>query len=362
MENNKFHNDMIMAAIRIGLLAYLIVISYRILEPFLVLIAWGAIIATALYPMHKNLTGRFNGGKKRSAVIITLVALAVLIVPCYFLAGSLIDTAQSIGEKMQDGSIDIPPPKESVAEWPVVGEKVYNNWSDASANIQDYTRAHAEQIKSIGEWMLKAAGSTVTSILLFIASIILAGVLLNFAEACRDSLYQFTGKLVRDRAEILVDNAAKTIQSVAKGILGTAFIQTILCTVGMIVVGVPGVGLWAILVLLLAIAQLPPTLIMIPVSIYVFSAEPAWIAWIFFIYSFIASSSDSVLKPLLLGRGVEIPMLVILLGALGGMILAGIMGLFVGAVYLAILYQLYTRWVQDEPREPIADEEEAKAE
>ena len=356
MDRNEQHQDIITAAVRIGLLFFLLWICYLIVRPFLVLIVWGAIIATALHPLHQILTARWNGAHKRSAVVITLIALAVVIVPSYLLGGSLIDTAHTIGTELEDGSFKIPPPSDSVAEWPLIGEKLHSQWSSASNNIENFTRRHEETIKDISGHMFKAAASAFTATLGFIFSIIIAGVLLNFAEGCRDSLLRLFGKITPANAESLVRNSAATVQSVAKGILGTAFIQSTLCTLGMIVVGVPGVGLWAILCLLLAIAQLPPILVLFPIALYVFKVEPAWIAWIFLIYSILASGSDTVLKPMLLGRGVELPMLVILIGALGGMILAGIVGLFTGAVFLAVLYQLYMRWIDDDLAKETASE------
>lgn len=349
MEQSNFQKDVISAAVRIGLLAILLYVSFKIVQPFLAVVVWGAIIAAALYPMHQNLSRRFNGNRKLSSFTITIIALAVLIIPSYLLAGSMIETTQTIGNDLADGNFSIPPPAESVAEWPLIGEKLYANWSDASANIEAYTAKHKESIQSVGKSLLSAAAATVKSIFMFIFSIIIAGVLLNYAQGCRDSLYRLFNRLVPGVGVDLVNSAGATVQSVAKGVLGTAFIQTVLGTLGMVVVGVPGIGLWAILVLLVAIVQLPPILILGPVAAYVFSVEPTWVATIFLVYSLIVSSSDAFLKPLLLGRGVELPMLVILLGAIGGMILAGIIGLFVGAVFLAIAYQVYMLWLEEQP-------------
>ena len=349
MEQSNFQKDIMAAALRIGLLAFLLYISFKIVQPFIVVVVWGAIIATALYPMHQSLTSRFNGNKKLSAITITLIALVVLIVPSYLLGDSMIETAQTIGDDLADGSVSIPQPAESVAEWPLIGEKLYANWSDAATNTEAYTAKHSESIKSVGKNILSAAAATVKSILMFIFSIIISGVLLNYAEGCRNSLYRLFERLIPDEGVKLVNSAGATVQSVAKGVLGTAAIQTVLGTLGMLVVGVPGVGLWAVLVLMVAIAQLPPILILGPVAAYVFSVEPTWIATIFLVYSLVVSSADAFLKPLLLGRGVELPMLVILLGAIGGMVLSGIIGLFTGAVVLAILYQVYMIWMGDQP-------------
>ena len=348
MQRNQLHDDIIMAAVRIGLLFFLLWMCFQIVEPFIALIVWGAIIATAVHPLHLKLTDRLGGSQKLSAVFITLVAIAIVVVPSYFLGGSLIDTAQTIGTELEDGTFEIPPPSDSVTDWPLIGEKLHAQWSAASSNIEAFTTRHSDSIQAVSKKLFEIAAAAATATLGFIFSIIIAGVLLNFAEASRDSVLRLFRRLAPQNAESLVKNSAATIQSVAKGILGTAFIQSALCTLGMIVVGVPGVGLWAILCLLLAIAQLPPILVLGPVAVYVFKVEPAWIAWIFLIYSMLASSSDTVLKPMLLGRGVELPMLVILIGALGGMILSGIVGLFVGAVFLAVLYQLYIKWLDHE--------------
>lgn len=348
MDRKEFHDDIIMAAVRIGLLFILLYMCFLIVRPFLMLVIWGAIIATALHPLHRYLTGRWGGSKKRSAVFISLLAIVIVLVPSFLLGGSLIDTAQAIGAELEDGAIRIPPPSDEVADWPLIGERLHTEWSEVSANTETFATRHAESIKAFGANLIQGAASTVVAVLSFVFSIIIAGVFLNFDTSCRDSLLNLFGRITPSYADDLVRNSAATVQSVAKGVLGTAFIQSALCTVGMLAVGVPGVGLWAILCLLLSIAQLPPTLVMIPVAIYVFQVEPAWVAWLFLIYSLLAGSADTVLKPMLLGRGVELPMLVILIGAIGGMILAGIVGLFVGAVFLAVLYHLYVKWLEDE--------------
>jgi len=152
--------------------------------------------------------------------------------------------------------------------------------------------------------------------------------------------------------------ASATIRSVAQGVLGVALIQSILAGIGLLLIGVPYAGVWAGLVLLLAIVQLPPILILGPIVVYVFSVAETVPAVVFMIWSMLVSSSDAFLKPLFLGRGMDIPMLVILLGAIGGMILSGIIGLFVGAVVLAVGYTLFTVWLEQEQQ---GSEEQASA-
>ena len=137
----------------------------------------------------------------------------------------------------------------------------------------------------------------------------------------------------------------ETIRSVAKGVLGVAIIQALLSGVGLAIMGVPAPGLWAGAVLILAIIQLPPLIVLGPIAFWVFSIADPVPATIFAVYAFIVSISDAFLKPMFLGRGMEIPMLVILLGAIGGAILSGIIGLFVGAVVLALGYEILKAWM-----------------
>jgi len=138
---------------------------------------------------------------------------------------------------------------------------------------------------------------------------------------------------------------------VVKGVLGVAVIQMFLAAIGLVAIGVPAAGLWAGAVLVLAIIQLPPILILGPIAVWVFSVADPVPATIFLVYSIIVSLSDAFLKPMLLGRGVEVPMLVILMGAIGGAITMGIIGLFLGSVILALGYQIFVAWMApDEPQ------------
>ena len=151
--------------------------------------------------------------------------------------------------------------------------------------------------------------------------------------------------------EHYVDLARATIRSVAQSILGIAAFQAIAAAAGMAFMDIPLTGIWSFGVLMLAIVQLPPLLVLGPVAAYAFSVHDTVSASIFAVYCVVVSMSDSFLKPLLLGRGVEVPMLVILLGAIGGLLVSGIIGLFVGAVVLALAYQLFTEWLNQKSRQ-----------
>ena len=167
------------------------------------------------------------------------------------------------------------------------------------------------------------------------------------AEAAYKSFRGIGHRLSGDRGASFTDLSIATVRSVAKGVLGVAFIQSLLAAIGLIVMDVPGAGIWAAIILVLAIMQLPPLLVLGPVAVWVFSTHTGLPATIFLVYALFVSFSDAFLKPLLLGRGVDVPMLVILLGAIGGMITSGIIGLFIGAVILALGYQLFQFWLSE---------------
>jgi predicted PurR-regulated permease PerM len=152
-------------------------------------------------------------------------------------------------------------------------------------------------------------------------------------------------RLAGERGADLVELARATVRSVARGILGVALIQAILAGLGCLVVGVPGAGLWALVVLILAVVQLPTFIILAPIVIYVFYTTGTVPAVLFAIWNLLVGGCDSFLKPVLMGRGVDVPMLVVFIGAIGGFILNGIIGLFLGAIILSLGFKLFELWL-----------------
>lgn len=342
MQNNeKYYDRAIITALRLAFLALIVIWSFLIIEPFIMVTLWGIIIAVAIYPLHKKLTKLLGGKESLSAILLTLVGLAILIVPSAMLVNNTVGSMESIADQMQRGTINIPPPNEKVAEWPVVGKTIYKSWHLASENLEAAIETYNNQIKEYGTKVLKAASDMAMAVLLFLVSIIIAGVLLPYAKPGQKSAEMIFRTLVGDQGKNFVKLSAAIIRSVVQGILGIAVIQAVLAGIGMSFVGIPAAGLLALTVLLLAIVQLPPVLILGPVAIYSFTILDTSTAVIFSIYLVIVSISDTFLKPLLLGRGVDVPMLTVLLGAIGGMIMSGILGLFLGPVVLTIAYEMF---------------------
>lgn len=351
-----FQQNALQSAIQIGALFLILVICFQIIRPFLGLVAWALIIAVALYPLHLKLTAALKGRAKLSATIFTLAALAILLVPTVNLAGSTIDSLKTLAADLEAGSVTVPPPDDSVAGWPLIGEKVHGVWSEAASNLEDTLNKYETQLQNLGEWTLRFIGSSTLGILQFVISIIIAGVFLVSADGGYRVARDIGRSLSEQHGAGMVDMSIETIRSVAKGVLGVAFIQALLSAIGLVIMDVPAAGVWTLLILVLAIVQLPPLLVLLPIAIWVFSVADTTPATIFLIYALIVSGSDAFLKPMLLGRGMDIPMLVILLGAIGGAMAAGIIGLFIGAIVLAVGYKLLVSWMSFDDEAPAAEE------
>jgi predicted PurR-regulated permease PerM len=337
------------ALIRFALIFALMAFCYHFVHPFLNLMLWSLVLAVTLYPLHRKLERKL-GKSGRAATLIVLVSIAVLAVPVYFLAMSIADSAERGIAVVKSGALRVPPPNPSVATWPLVGERLYALWLEASTDLTGLAQKAAPEIKDVSLVLLGKFAGFSLGLLTFLASLILAGIFMAYGAGGRRSTVQIASRLVGpDRGEHVTELCTATIRAVAQGVIGIAFIQAALIGLGFVIKGIPGAGLLIMAVLLLGITQLPATLITVPVIIYVFASEGATVAAIVFsVYVFVAGLADNVLKPLLLGRGVEVPMPVILIGALGGMVTNGIIGLFIGPVVLAVGYELFWTWVRGE--------------
>jgi len=335
------------ATIHVGLVVLLAYWCFQIFQPFFDTIVWGIIIAVATHPVYLRLKSSLGGRGKLAATLITVMALVLLIVPALMLSGTLFDAVHMLSAGIRDGSLRVPPPPEKVNSWPIIGEHLYRTWNLASTNLEAALSKMAPHLKGLGAWLLGSAAGTGASILKFVISIIIAGVLLAQAGQGHHAAQALAARLAGQRGGELMDLAAATVRSVTQGILGVALIQSILSGLGCLVAGVPGAGLWALLVLLLVVVQLPSLLVLGPIIIYVFSTADTVTAVLFMVWSLLVGLSDNFLKPILLGRGVQVPMVVIFIGAIGGFITSGIIGLFVGATILTLGYKLFLAWLQE---------------
>lgn len=329
--------------IRVVLLGGWIAWCLQIILPFLVPILWGAIIATAAYPLTLRLSLRRPA---LGAAIFGAVALAVIVVPTYLFFDSVGGFVVRVGRQWAQGELKLPPPRAEVAEWPLVGKRIYETWMMAVNAPASVVEAHLPQLREVGRWLAQSLGGLTVGILQSLFAVALAVAFLAKAEASQRALLPVAERVAPGRGEHLVELASSTVRAVAKGVLGVAAIQAVLAWIGMAVAGIPAPGAWALLVLICAVAQLPTLIVLGPMIVYVFASSSVSVAVPFTIWSLFIGVIDNVLKPILLGRGAGVPTLVIVIGAIGGMISSGIIGLFVGAVVLAVGYELFAVWVK----------------
>ncbi len=238
----------------------------------------------------------------------------------------------------------IPPPDPSTQNWPGFAKPLIDLWTQASVNTEQALQDHSEQIQKAAVWIFGALSGFSQGLLQFVASIIIAGVYFVYTDSIHTTTIKLFQKLAGERGEHFVSISITTIRNVVKGILGVAVIQAAMAGIGFFVAGIPFAGLWTILCLILAIVQIGAAPVAIPAIIYAFSAHSTLSATVFTIWMLIVLFIDNILKPILLGRGAPAPMLVIFLGAIGGFISHGFIGLFLGAVILTLAYKLFDTW------------------
>jgi predicted PurR-regulated permease PerM len=347
--------------IHVGFVVLLLFWCFLIAQPFIQIFFWGIIIAIAIFPGYRLLRSALGGRSKLAAILVTLLLLIILIVPCLMFAASLVETAQKFSTDFFRGSLNIPGPPEAIKSWPVIGEKLHDFWGLSSENLAAAVSKVAPHLKVFGLWLLNTAAGAGFGIVSFVISIVIAGVMLANGERGVQVARSIAVRLAGERGIEFVQLSGATVRSVARGILGVAIIQAILAGLGCLVVGVPGSGLWALLVLILAVVQLPTILILGPIIIYVFYTASTVPAILFAIWSILVGGCDSFLKPVLMGRGVDVPMLVVFIGAIGGFILNGIIGLFIGAIILSLGFKLFQVWLNEDMKQEEASDNSPSA-
>ena len=338
--------------IRAGLVFAMVVLCYQIFSPFVALMTWALILAVTLYPAHQKLARRMGGKQGRAATLLVIGGIALIGLPTAVLMFELGDSVHDIVGRVRENGLQIPAPPPAVAEWPIVGKKLYGFWAQAHTDLPAVVKSLQPKLHDLTKHALGMVAGIGGSMLLFLVSFIIAGIIMAFGESgARGTSAIFERIFGAGRGEEFARLSTATIRAVALGVLGVAFIQAIVLGLLFMIAGVPFAGLLALVVLVLGIVQAPAMLVTLPVIAYIWlSGEYGTAAAATHtVLLFLAGLLDNILKPLLLGRGVEAPMVVILLGALGGLATHGILGMFVGATLLALGYQIFMWWVATNP-------------
>ena len=332
------------ASIFVGLVILLVASCFLILRPFIPLLTWGVIIAVAAYPGFRKLQTALGGHEVVAAVLCTLILLVVLIFPVYLLAQGLVQGLQGVTAQLKAGTTIVPPPPPSIEKWPIIGARLSSMWTLASKDLTEAIRRFAPEIKSILPSLLSTSAGIGLTVLGLLFSILVGGFLLANAQAADELTLALAKRLFGDQGPEFQKLIVATIRSVTTGILGVALIQAAFAALGFLVVGLPAVGIWTFAFIFAAVVQVG-VLVLIPAVIYVFAVSSMTKAVIFMAWCIVVGLLDNVLKPLLLGRGVAVPIAVVFLGAIGGFVAMGIIGLFVGAIVLSVGYKVFLAWL-----------------
>lgn len=333
-------------AIRLGAIALLVGWCLVIIAPFLGVVAWALIIAIGVEDAFEAVCRRLGGRRVPTALLAVGLALALVFGPAVYLSEALFHGAQSLAQDVKSGELSVPPPDPRVRDLPVVGPLVYDGWLRASENLEETLGRLRPQLRTISSWLVKTAGNVGAGILELVASIVIAGVMLVRSELRREAIARFALRMAgRERGPELALLATTTVRSVVQGILGVAAVQSFLAGTAFALAGLPGAGLWALLVLIVAVVQAPVALAMVIPVVIGFSTLSTTGAIALAVWCALVGLVDNVLKPILFARGARVPSLVIFMGALGGLLSMGILGLFLGSVVLALGFELFMAWL-----------------
>ena len=334
--------------IRVGLIGGLFALCLYVFSPFLNLMVWAIILAVTLYPLHQMLARRIGDRQGLASTIVVILGIALIVAPTWLLMNSFADSVRGFVAAVQQNTLQIPAPREGVKSLPIIGNDLYDNWSKARADLPGLVQSMQPKISDLARDALAIVANIGRGMLLFLASFVVASIIMAYGASAASSGRAIFHRLAGpSKGEALGRLSVATIRAVALGVIGVAAIQALLIGLALLLAGIPIAGILAIIALVLGIAQVPALIITIPVIIYIWTSGDygTGAAIAHTIILLLTGIADNVFKPFMLGRGVDVPMPVILFGALGGMATGGIQGMFVGATALALGYELFRNWI-----------------
>lgn len=350
MVNHPSQYDLARTTLGVLVLLGLIGGALWILHPFVPAILWAATIAIATWPALKSLERRLGGSRRLAAAVLTLTLLLVLIIPLNVAVGALMHNMDAISAGVKSlQQFAFPPAPEWLSGIPLIGAKAAEAWGalavegpgGLAARLQPYARR-------VLEWLAGSVGGVSGMILQFLLMVVIAGILYMKGEKAALAVRRFAWRLAGDKGENAAVLAASAIRAVALGVVVTALAQSAVAGIGLAICSVPGAMLLTSVILVLCLAQLGPILVMLPATIWRFhTGDTVWAATLL-LFTILSGAMDAFLRPVLIKRGADLPLLLILVGVIGGVIGFGIMGIFIGPVTLGVAYTLLKDWIEVE--------------
>lgn len=343
--------DLARATLAVLFIGVLIAANFWILKPFLPSLVWAVIIVVASWPILLRVQSLLGGKRGAAVAVMTLGLLALLIAPLILAIVTILDNVAQVKELLKALEAQgLPPLPAWVSGIPLAGPRLAEAWGElASAGQEGLAARLAPHVKEIVGWFVGQAGSMGMMIVQFLLTVIIAAILYSGGEATADAVRRFARRLAGQKGDDVTVLAGKAIRGVALGVGLTALVQSVLGGIGLAVTGVPAATVLTAVMLLLCIAQLGPGLVLIPAVIWLFwSGQTLW-GSVLLVWTVIVGTMDNFLRPLLIKKGADLPLLLIFAGVIGGLIAFGIIGLFIGPVVLAVTYTLLAAWVSESP-------------
>jgi len=347
---NEPRADLPRTVLAVLFLFLLIASSLWILSPFLVAIVWATLIAVATWPLMRWLEKLLWGKRKIAVAVMTVALLGVVMVPLLAGLGAVVKNVDDIaGFAHKLSTQKFPPAPDWLVKVPLIGAKAANTWNQAAqAGLPALLKEASPYVSGGVRWFTARIGSFAALLVQFLLTVIIAAVMYASGESAVAGVKAFFQRLAGPKGVASVELAGGAIRAVAMGVIVTAIVQSLFAGLGLLIAGVPYVGLLTVLMFVLCIAQIGPLPVLLLVVIWAFSAmSPGWATFVL-VWSVVAGLSDNFLKPVLIRKGADLPLLLIFAGVIGGMISVGLLGIFVGPVVLAVMYTLAQAWVRDE--------------
>jgi predicted PurR-regulated permease PerM len=323
--------------------------SVWVMRPFLPAITWAVTLVIATWPLMLAVQHRAGNRRGVAVLVMTLVLLLVLILPLWLAISTIVANLDEIADMVRTLlSLRVPPPPPWLAEIPLVGARATQVWAQLTAEgVRDLAPKLVPYAGELTQWFASAAGGLGAAFVQFLLTVAIAAVLYSRGERAGGAMLRFGRRLGGERGEMAVRLAGQAIRSVALGVVVTAVVQSVLGGIGLAVVGVPFAPVLTALMFMLCLAQIGPALVMIPAVVWMYYAGDTLWATVLLAFAVVAMTMDNFIRPVLIRRGADLPLLLILFGVIGGLIAFGLLGIFVGPTVLAIAYTLLNAWIED---------------
>jgi predicted PurR-regulated permease PerM len=339
--------DLARVTLQLLALGILIATSVWIMRPFLVALAWATMIVIATWPLLLHIQAWLGGRRALAVMVMTIALLLILVVPLYFGIAAIVGNTKRIADWSQSlTTFTVPPLPAWVQSLPLVGARLAARWQVlAAARPEELSARFAPYGQKLVLWFVGQVGGIGLLFLQFLLTVIIAAILYSNGETAAHGADRFARRLAGAQGEDAVHLAAMAIRGVALGVVVTAIVQTTLVGLGLAIVEVPFVTILSAAAFILAIAQIGPAIMLIPIVAWVYSTSGAGWGTGFLVWSLFCCTIDNLIRPLLIKRGADLPLLLVFSGVIGGLVAFGVIGLFIGPVALAVAYTLLVEWV-----------------